>query len=756
MDRRSALKIALISLVVFFTGASATLYLYKERVRENREERLQAEREVARKLYFELQRHMDRYSGAMRDLSAFFSASKDVSQEEFREFIRASEFLQRQSAISSAGFLPKVRLAERDQFERRVRAMFPSFEIRRAREAAEYAFPLLYAERDRGNAVVERLRGLDYSSIPDRYTAMLASVRLDAPVATRPHASADDLKTQVALIFMPVKWSDYKSAEPEQRLAEIEGFVISVLQVQELFGGFFQSLGGAEGFDLEVFDGEVSSGNLIFDADRVSHAVEGIVPAYQTELQFANRHWTAYFYPESAPGKARNLDGLVLVFGFALSAAAAGAVIFIHQLLQARKHEQELNDRFDSFFENHPFAVCSIDSQWRFTHVNQRLTQTLGVSQQDMIGRSVGDFLSEETRGMARQHFSEAMRGQAVAYNNILIGKNGQRSDVSVVLIPIRSQGKVAFVLALAENITERKRAETRLYESSQMLRLILDAVPQRIFWKNLDGVYQGSNRALLEDAGLESVEDLTGKTDFDMPWRELAERYRAEDANVIASGVPWMRAQYAYFRRDGAEMWVETSKIPLLDNDGKPVGVLGVVEDITERKATEQELFRRANYDSLTGLPNRPYFYSQLNHAVKRAGRHSGALALMYFDIDRFKQINDTYGHDVGDDVIRMFAVRTRSVLRDEDVMARLGGDEFVLIVENLPDQHHADLIAEKLVGSMERPFVLGGATLQVSTSIGVAYYRRGMKPDELIKAADDAMYAAKQAGRNCYRSAG
>lgn len=105
------------------------------------------------------------------------------------------------------------------------------------------------------------------------------------------------------------------------------------------------------------------------------------------------------------------------------------------------------------------------------------------------------------------------MRGEAVAYNNVLIGKRGERFDVSVVLIPMRSQGKIPFVLAFAENITERKRAEAELYESSQMLRLILDAVPQRIFWKGLNGVYGGGNRSLLEDAGLDSVDDLIGKT---------------------------------------------------------------------------------------------------------------------------------------------------------------------------------------------------------------------------------------------------
>ena len=754
MNRKS-LKINLLSLAVFLVGASVTIGLYRERVHDYRQEQLQAESDIARKLHYELQRHIDRYNGAMQFVAAFLSASKNVSDSEFREFIRSSELLKRQKAISSTGYLPKVPVVELQQFEHRARRMFPSFEVRRIREGAAYAFPLLYAERTYGDEVVERLRGLDYSSIPDRYSAMLAAVQHDAPAATRPHASADDLKTSVVLTFMPVKHSPFSSAEPEQRLEQVRGFAMAVLQVDELFGDFFRTLGGSEGFDLEVFDGEVSEATLIFDGNHASSALAGTQAIYRAELQFANRRWSAFFFPiTQAPG-ANGLDWLLLVVGFGLSLGSAAAVIFFHRLVVARRQGKELLDRFDSFFENHPFAVCSIDTQWRFIHANHRLAAQLGVSQEELAGRSVGDFVSEENRAMAAEHFAESLRGEAVAYNNVLVGTDGRRSDMSVVLVPMSSQGKVAFVLALAENITERKRAEARLYESRQMLRLILDTVPQRIFWKDLDGVYAGGNRSLLEDAGLASVDELIGKTDFDMPWRDLAEQYQAEDANVVASGAPWMKTQYAHVRRDGSEMWVEASKMPLMDDKGKAVGVLGVVEDITERKATEQELFRRANYDNLTGLPNRSYFYSQLNQAIKRANRHPDALALMFFDIDHFKQINDTYGHDVGDHVIRMFAERIRSVLRDEDVVARLGGDEFVLIVENLPNQQQADVVAEKLLASMEQPFVFGGTSLQVSTSIGVAYFRRGITAGELVKAADDAMYAAKRAGRNCYRKA-
>jgi diguanylate cyclase (GGDEF)-like protein len=167
-----------------------------------------------------------------------------------------------------------------------------------------------------------------------------------------------------------------------------------------------------------------------------------------------------------------------------------------------------------------------------------------------------------------------------------------------------------------------------------------------------------------------------------------------------------------------------------------------------------EQELFRRANHDHLTGLPNRAYFQSLLTEAVKRAQRRGG-LVLMYFDIDRFKQINDTWGHDAGDEVIRMFAQRVRAAVRESDAVARLGGDEFVLIAEALKAPNDGALIAQKLVDAMGPAFDLGTTRLQVSTSIGVAYFQTGMTPEMLVTAADQAMYAAKHAGRNCFRQA-
>jgi diguanylate cyclase (GGDEF)-like protein len=219
-------------------------------------------------------------------------------------------------------------------------------------------------------------------------------------------------------------------------------------------------------------------------------------------------------------------------------------------------------------------------------------------------------------------------------------------------------------------------------------------------------------------------------------------------------SGMARHNDQWSHRAADGSTRWLEVSKMPLTDDSGAVVGLLGVAHDITERKQMEAELTRRANHDSLTGLPNRSFFYAELQQAIKRAPRQ-GQLAVLYFDIDHFKRINDTWGHDAGDEVIRIFGRRVRATLREADFVARLGGDEFVVIVEGLALRADAAQVAEKLVAAMQAPFPVGERGHAVSTSIGIAFLEEGMAADQLIKAADDAMYEAKRAGRNCFRAA-
>jgi diguanylate cyclase (GGDEF)-like protein/PAS domain S-box-containing protein len=742
--------------VVFLLGLALSAYASLDRLKRTQEEQL-GELQDSAKNYESLLRHrLDLYVSASRALGAFFSASADVQPDEFDNYLKASRVFERLQGVSSFGYLPRVPATQVRRFEAEASQSFPGYHIRNRRDGVDVYFPLLYAQHRTDPSRAEQLRGFDFAAIPDRQAAMEEAQARDEPVATRHHlALRNPSNVLVVQIFVPVR----KPQRASDRSGDLNGFVFTTLYVKRLFLHFDEGR-LAKRFDLEVFEDQVSPDNIVFDADGEPHALQAEMAhllAHQAEVQFANRKWLIYFYAKAADVAPKSTHAATLVFaiGLLLSLIASYAAATWPRYMSRKRAILDFNERFAGFFENHPFAVYALDRQRRFMQVNQQMAKELGVSREALIGTTSARFVVDDQRDAAARQFEEVLAGNAVAYTSRILAADGRSSDLSIVLVPMSAGDKVTYVLGFAENITDRKRAETALYESKQMLQLILDNIPQNVFWKDINSVYEGGNRSLLAEAGLHSMDELVGKTDADLSWKDQAAHFRKVDLEVMNSGVARMRMQATDVRRDGTACWIETSKIPLKDDRGRVVGVLGVTEDITARKYMEETLFRRANFDSLTGLPNRGYFQSQLDEAVKRAQRRSG-LAVMYFDIDRFKHINDTYGHDAGDAVIRMFAQRIRSVLRDSDFMARLGGDEFVLIAEGLNDRHDVVVIAKKLIEAMGQEFDIGSAHLQVSTSIGVAYFEAGMTPDQLVKAADQAMYDAKRAGRNCFRQAG
>lgn len=176
----------------------------------------------------------------------------------------------------------------------------------------------------------------------------------------------------------------------------------------------------------------------------------------------------------------------------------------------------------------------------------------------------------------------------------------------------------------------------------------------------------------------------------------------------------------------------------------------------VTRLKKTNEQVLHLAHHDALTGLPNRILFYDRLNQAIARGRREQDLVAILYLDLDGFKQVNDTRGHDVGDALLREAAKRITSCVRDSDTVARMGGDEFTVILCNSHTQENVDRVARKIIDVIDSPFLLHGKSCSVSVSIGVSFYPiHGETPDELVKIADAAMYLAKQSGKNCYRIA-
>ncbi len=179
----------------------------------------------------------------------------------------------------------------------------------------------------------------------------------------------------------------------------------------------------------------------------------------------------------------------------------------------------------------------------------------------------------------------------------------------------------------------------------------------------------------------------------------------------------------------------------------------IAIFSDITARKVAEERMERLAYFDHLTGLPNRALLKDRLEHAIVSSRRHGQMVAVFFLDLDRFKQVNDTYGHHTGDILLVDVADRLKSALRAEDTLSRLGGDEFVIVLPNAPDHHHIEAIARKLIDQMTTPFIIDKGTLSTSTSIGIAIAPAdGGSATALIKAADGAMYRAKKKGRGTF----
>ena len=305
----------------------------------------------------------------------------------------------------------------------------------------------------------------------------------------------------------------------------------------------------------------------------------------------------------------------------------------------------------------------------------------------------------------------------------------------------------------LQQEMQERKRAEEEIRSTQTFLSSIVDNIPNMVFVKDAkDLKFVRLNKAGEKLTGY-SEKELLGKSDYDFFPKEQADFFTGKDRETLRIGKHVFIVEESIKTKDGTEKILQTKKMPILDKNGNPQYLLGISEDITERKKAEEQLTYLAQYDSLTGLPNRNLFRDRLSLTMARAKRDGKMLALMFLDIDRFKEINDTLGHTIGDEVLQAASGLLRESLRDVDTIARLGGDEFTIILENITHEDQAIVVAEKIQKAFSDPVVIQKQEIFVTASIGIALYPRDAEDiDALLQTADNAMYRAKEEGRNTY----
>jgi diguanylate cyclase (GGDEF)-like protein/PAS domain S-box-containing protein len=314
-------------------------------------------------------------------------------------------------------------------------------------------------------------------------------------------------------------------------------------------------------------------------------------------------------------------------------------------------------------------------------------------------------------------------------------------------------QEKALLENALAVNSDELTTANEQLRSHSEkdhaLLRGVINSIPDLIFFKTPEGVYLGCNRAFEKFMGISECA-IIGKVDSDFVNAATAAAFRKTDQEMLAQGQPHINEEWVT-HPDGSRVCMEMLRTPYSSTDGKLLGLIGIGRDITERKQSEELIWRQANFDLLSGLPNRYMFRDRLEQEIKKERRAGLSLALLLIDLDHFKEINDTLGHHIGDGLLVEAARRISACTRESDTVARLGGDEFTVIITQLPDDKYVDGIAQEIITRLAEPYQLGDEVAYVSASIGITLYPNdATNVEQLLKNADQAMYVAKRMGRN------
>jgi diguanylate cyclase (GGDEF)-like protein/PAS domain S-box-containing protein len=402
--------------------------------------------------------------------------------------------------------------------------------------------------------------------------------------------------------------------------------------------------------------------------------------------------------------------------------------------------------RLEKAVETLEMGVTITDMGGRILYTNPAEAAMHGYSVEELIGKHVSIFMPQDWRPASDQ--PGRLRGWRRETVNL-------RRDGTIFPVQLLSDavagpdGRPIGIVTCCEEISERKRAEEVLRDSEERHRLL--------FERNLAGVYRATlkgrllecNEAFARILGYASPDEVLARTAWDL---FFSSRDRQSCLTRLKEKGTLTNFELRMRKKDGTGVWVLENET-LLAHDGEGL-VVGTLIDITERKLAEEQIEFHAYHDALTGLPNRTFLMDRLSLALAQARRDSRGLVVMFLDLDRFKEVNDTLGHSVGDWLLQRVAGRLKECVREDDTVSRVGGDEFVLLLPHVRHEEGAIRIAGKILARMEEPFQFDGQELHVTTSAGIALFPKdGEDGEALLKNADVAMYRAKELGRNAYQ---
>jgi diguanylate cyclase (GGDEF)-like protein/PAS domain S-box-containing protein len=400
---------------------------------------------------------------------------------------------------------------------------------------------------------------------------------------------------------------------------------------------------------------------------------------------------------------------------------------------------------FGALFECLQDGVFAIENE-RFMLVNAALCELLDYSREELISMPFLKVVSGDYRQLVKERAFKRLKGEVLPdlYEIDLVTKGGRLIHAQIKVSTFKLNDNTQFNVGSVRDISEEKRVVQQLEKSEREFRRIVENLPDIFYRTDEHGRILLASPYSAEVMGY-SLDEIIGKPLADFYARP---EEREPTLRKIMAGKGDMVAVESCLRhKDGSIIWVATHAYGRFDEQGQFLGVEGIARNITDRKIMEERLRHMAIRDPLTQVFNRFGFEECLNAAVNRARRTATKVALLFFDLDRFKSINDAYGHDVGDQYLATFARRLEVGFREIDTVARLGGDEFVVLLENIQDEKMLYTLLERCITALSDDCVYDGLSLPFRYSYGIAQYPRdGSDIETLLKAADQAMYQDKQ----------
>jgi len=402
--------------------------------------------------------------------------------------------------------------------------------------------------------------------------------------------------------------------------------------------------------------------------------------------------------------------------------------------------------------ENSSEIVTVVDPDGTLRYANPAWERVLGYDPDEVVGNmNVLDYVHPEDLPLVLEETEKALSEGGVATNEAeyrFRHKDGSWRWLESVGTYLLDDPAVRGVVVTTRDVTERRRVEAALREREQRFRRSFEDAAIGMALVGTDGRFLRTNRSLCEILSYPE-EELLGKTFQDITHPDDLDADLDHLHRMLAGEMRTYQTEKRYLHQEGHVIWGLLNVTLVRDEEGEPLYFVSQIQDITERKAMEERLNHEALHDSLTDLPNRRLFMDRLGQALRRTRRRHNRVAVLFMDLDGFKVVNDSLGHEVGDLLLTVVAQRLGRCLRPEDTLARFGGDEFTVLIEALDDPAQAVQVAERITEELRRPFIMEGRELYVAGSIGISLGdARTHDPDALLREADTAMYRAKGEG--------